>query len=209
MPSAWPTIWSRERGVLNLLHYASDTPPTEEVIDHLITRAGGRCHGFQWNLSWPSPDLMAEWPNQRHVLQVGPAMLAECGAPKVLAARLAPYRGIATDVLIDASGGRGMVATPAWRAEHVVPILDELGSILWKWPLGIAGGLRAEALAEDFAVGDEGSLSWSTVIGKIGTSIDAEGRLRDAAPGGGNLDMAKVKAYLRAAVQAAAAGEQR
>ena len=58
--------------------------------------------------------------------------------------------------------------------------------------IGIAGGLCAKTI-----------LALAPVLRvRPWLSIDAEGRLRDGAEGGGNLDLNKVRAYLFAAVSA-------
>ena len=54
----------------------------------------------------------------------------------------------------------------------------------------IAGGLCAEAVPD------------VAHLIRSGSSIDAEGRLRDDAPDGGNLDLERVRAYLQAAAEA-------
>lgn len=179
--------------VLNLVHFASDRPPSSDVLFKVAEAGGADCHGWQFNVAWPDPvdllNLRGHYPGRRAVLQAGPKMLAEMGAAASLAWKLKPYASIATDVLIDASGGMGLpidAAAAAWPICFVADQCPGMGA-------GIAGGFCAETLDE--AVGK---------MLRAGCSIDAEGRLRDDADGGGNLDMAKVSAYLRAAVRLAA-----
>ena len=177
---------------LNLVHYASDVPPDLQTLMHLDADAGPGCHGFQFNAAWPTPETLLKftrtpWEPPRIVLQYGPRRLAEMGAGASVAWALKPYAGLATDVLLDASGGEGR-PIDAEAAAWPLSFLDK------GWGAGIAGGLCAEALEAQPVIG--------RMLG-AGCSIDAEGRLRDGADGGGNLDMAKVGAYLRAAVRLA------
>lgn len=185
-------------GVLNLVHYASDRPPSSDTLFQLHKVAGRRCHGFQFNLSWPEridlANLLGHCGSRRIVLQAGPKMLAEIGDAASLAARLEPYSrdfvgndgdALATDVLLDASGGNGLpidAEAAAWSIHVIAAHCPGMGT-------GIAGGLCAETLDE--------------TVGKMvraGCSIDAERLVRDDANGGGNLVMAKMDAYLRRAV---------
>jgi hypothetical protein len=192
------SIFVEAPGVLNLLHYASDRVPDSADIFLLHTLAGQRCHGFQFNLSWPERidlvNLFGHVGSRRVVLQAGPKLVREKGGP-ALADMLRPYAdhtfranygdALATDVLLDASGGNGVSIDPLEASGPLAVISNRLPCLR----LGIAGGFCAEKLTPTFAP-----------ILRAGVSIDAEGRLRDDADGGGNLDLLKVGAYLRAAV---------
>lgn len=197
------SIFQAERDVLNLVHYASVAAPDSSKLYVLMLAGGPWCHGFQFNVSWPSWTCLTKFVRQHRpsaaalqpshegmgwsiVLQAGPRMLANMGAAANLAWELDPYIGVATDVLIDASGGEGRAIDAAGGAWIGRSIGDRHNG---KIGIGVAGGLCAETLTPE--------------IGKLlqaGCSIDAEGRLRDGADGGGNLDLDKVRAYLRAAV---------
>lgn len=179
-------------GVVNLVHYASDEAPGGFEIGRLVHFGGGACHGFQFNVTWPEvPTLLALKSGRpkalRIVLQAGPRLLAECGAGAALSWKLKPYDHAATDVLIDASGGRGVsidVHGAAWVAQFVLDQCPGMGIVL-------AGGLCAEAIA---------SSEMASML-RAGCSADAESKLRTAHTGGGHMDLSKAIAFLRAAVR--------
>ena len=203
-------------GVLNLLHLALDLPdiwnPRIEMA--AVKAMGPRCHGMQINIATPTDpcdcggfsallqgarlDLTQKVRGQapRLVFQVRPG---DRTAERIAADACCyagrddgPIPGL-TDVLIDGSGGTGR-GLDVDRCEEIVAEIRSRTAKLGYGPsgIGIAGGLSAETVG---AVGE---------FLRHGASIDAEGRLRDDAPGGGNLDLAKVGAYLRAAVALAA-----
>lgn len=176
------------RLTLNLVHYASDTQPTLPELRDLASVAGHLCEGFQFNVTWPHPEVLAVfqeswggWPpaSQRFVLQAGRLLLN--GVVDLVRA-LRPYRGLVTDVLLDASGGRGLPLDVELERAAVSELLAaDLGM-----GISVAGGLCAEGMPEiapllrDFPC----------------LSIDAEGRLRTPED---DLDLDRVRAYLAAA----------
>lgn len=200
-------IFPEAPGVLGLIHFASDRPPTDETIFDLDKIGGKSCHGFQFNVTWPSRIDLVNFHghkvgrSHRVVLQVGPRDIAVIAdhdrfQTEQIAKRLHPYvdldhndgAAIVTDLLLDVSGGMGVAIDDATAADIVCRVAERTDV-----RLGIAGGLCAATLTPG--------------IGRLlraGCSIDAEGRLRDDADGGGNLDLAKVGAYLQAAVRLAA-----
>lgn len=172
---------------LNLIHYCDTAPPTWDVIAELREVGGPRLHGFQFNGAWPEPEtlgklvdgflsLCGECP--RIVLQVRPGFARKYNA--------FPF-GV-TDVLLDGSGGRGTPLDVAWIEEASTWFRRYLPG----YNVGIAGGLEAESLTAPALTPTVERLI------RAGASTDAEGRLRDDAPGGGRMDMAKVAAYIRA-----------
>lgn len=171
---------------LNLIHYCDTAPPTWDVIAELREIGGPRLHGFQFNGAWPEPEtlgklvdgflsLCGEYP--RIVLQVRPGFARKYNA--------FPF-GV-TDVLLDASGGHGTPLDVFWIEEAAT----WFGRYLPNYKVGIAGGLDAESLTAPALTPTVARLI------RAGASTDAEGRLRDDAPGGGRMDMAKVAAYIR------------
>lgn len=185
-------LFLREPGVLNLIHYASDRPPHVDDLFRLHEIGGPHCHGFQFNGTYPDRidlvNLTGHVGDRRVVLQ---ARIPEERFMNIHVPPLA-WHGVATDILLDASGGKGLPLD----VDHARRNLDAISrnwTALADHPvhLGVAGGLCAETLAP-----------WGKAL-RSGCSIDAEGRLRDDADGGGSLDLAKVGAYLRAAVQLA------
>lgn len=170
---------------LNLVHYASDAPPEPFYLGCLLGVSGPHCHGVQFNVTWPTPKhvavLLEYVPKWRVVLQVRGFLSADA-----IVAALRPYRGLATDVLLDSSGGRG----EPLDVDLVRRWVDGIRGAALGFTIGIAGGLCAE------------NLSSVAALMREGVSIDAEGRLRDDADRGGNLDIDKVRAYLGAAGKA-------
>jgi hypothetical protein len=183
-------IFARHPRELNLVHFASPEPPTLEVLTKLFDAAGERCDGVQFNGAWPDPgDLRRSmwgcWCPPRVVLQV-----REFGDAFVVEQAVSPFRGVVTDILLDASMGTGKPMDVA-AVEAAVEGLHRLG--IQKWVgIGIAGGLCAASLP---------------AIARLlrafpRLSIDAEGRLRDDADGGGRLMYEEVEGYLTAAARA-------
>ncbi len=198
---------------LNLVHVApGEVPSHEQVSDgdggwatvkmgtgripfavdlwRAMLLGGPLCHGVQVNKCWPGPSDVLDirlfrdrYPCARVVLQIGPRAMS-MGVPSH-SGGLCLYQGAITDVLIDASAGRGVGLDPALAASWIQRVRERLPDV----GIGIAGGLSAETLRDH-----EPLLRMSP-----GLSIDAEGQLRDDADGGGNLDLDKVAAYLRVA----------
>lgn len=182
-------IFPDDPRALRLVHYSADLPPDREVLTRLYEVAGPRCDGFQFNVEWPyRDDLLAlheraerDGRRLRVVLQARPGNVPAQGY----------FYDVVTDLLFDGSGGRGVPLDRAFvdeglrRARHQwhAPKLGPVG-------LGVAGGLSAQTIA---GVAD---------LLRAGVSCDAEGALRDAADGGGNIDLDKVRSYLGAAADA-------
>lgn len=172
---------------LNLIHYCDSAPPSWGVLADLRELGGPHLHGFQFNVAWPEHgtigklvdgflSLCGEYP--RIVLQVRPGFARKYNA--------FPFG--ATDVLLDGSGGRGTPMDVSWIEEASTWFREHLPC----YKIGFAGGLDADALSV------AGPQSTVARLIRAGASTDAEGRLRDDAPGGGRMDMAKVAAYIRA-----------
>ncbi len=173
---------------LNLIHYAGEK--SLENLIRLNNLGGSNCDGFQLNGDWPDPAVLTKLletvGDRRIVLQVGPTMLAKLNVSGAdFLERLEPLADVITDVLIDASGGKGLPIDPAttsWPVSIVAENYPKLG-------IGIAGGLCAETVTPTLG---------QMLRAKM--SVDAEGRLRDEADGGGNLDLVKMSAYIKAVV---------
>ena len=193
MPS--PAIFSDDPRCLNLVHYRP--PPGANLADALAraTAIGGpHCHGVQINATrgapWPDLDDLAAYRDRtrpsRIVFQAGrEAMESVNHDPDELARRCAAYSGLVTDVLVDASEGLGLPLDAARSADYLEAIraaAPELGLV-------VAGGLHSGNIAELLS---PLLPEWSAV------SIDAEGRLRNAAD---RLDVGVAGAYLQAAAR--------
>jgi len=168
---------------LNLIHYSSDVVPDGGTLVRLLDLGGPHCHGFQFNVAWPRIwDLdrlltYAEKSN-RHPRIVLQARYGS-GHDVFFLPSEEEYCDVATDILLDASGGRGLPLDVASAREGLREVdWDGVG-------FGVAGGLCAETV---------GALA-PLMAEYPALSIDAEGRLRTAED---HLDMANVRAYLRA-----------
>jgi hypothetical protein len=169
-----------EPGVLNLIHYASDRPPEVDDIFRLHEIGGPNCHGFQFNCAWPDRiDLVTLQGHRRDLRFVLQARIPEERHMNTHVPPLA-WHGVATDILLDASGGRGLPLDVA-HARRNLDAIYRNWSALADHPVrfGVAGGLCAGTVPGLAPLLPE----------YAGLSIDAEGRLRDDAPGGGNLDL--------------------
>lgn len=192
-PDAIAGIFSDDPRCLNLVHYRPQ--PGANLADALsrASEVGGpNCHGVQINatrgLPWPDPDTLIAYRERsqprRIVLQVGrEAMASVHGDPASLAHRCAPYAGIVTDVLVDASEGLGLPLDANVSARYLETIDDAAPDL----GLVVAGGLHAGNINELLS---PFLPRWANV------SIDAEGRLRDADD---VLNLDASSAYLRSA----------
>ena len=191
-------IFADDPRCLNLMHFGADTPPDGDTLARLFELAGPRCHGFQFNGAWPyNPEIRTlrrlferAGREPRIVLQAGPHVLGACPTSLDLVMRVSAYAdaGIATDILIDASAGRGEplhVDLAEFRRRDLLDAFPHLG-------VGVAGGLSAEMVM----------VPRVARLLQSGASCDAEGKLRDGADGGGRLMQEKVAAYLEATVAA-------
>jgi len=230
-PADFRRIFQPDRRVLNLVHYFTTTQDTLE-LDLLRCLRTPACDGAQINVAWPSPEALSTVRLQspawtRLVLQVGPKMLADFHRSIVAELVDREYRGIATDVLIDVSAGKGLALDPK-RAREMVEAMAAWNLDI---SIGIAGGLCAETLPAfapllrwrevefgtcdrchnepcvggrtdaEIAVAqlDDGWICERCHARWIGpVSIDAEGRLRNHRD---ELDLDKVRAYLEVAAR--------
>lgn len=183
---------------LNLVHYATDTREVGPLARELLAAvdAGGPlCHGLQLNIAWPAlAELIVlrarRRPGLRMVLQLGRTATDGLNEAQVVSL-VEPYAEtqVITDLLLDASGGRG-VPIDSGKADAYVRALRAAYPGLG---VGVAGGLCAETLP-----------SVAQLLSDD-ISVDAEGRLRDDTDGGGNLVPELVAAYLAKAAEIAAA----
>ena len=176
-PEEIAELFPDDQRALNLLHFYSPTPPTWEVLVRLLDLAGPRCNGFQFNGAWPlEADLLAlvarvhrlRHPRLRLVLQLR-------GWPP------ATFPREATDILVDASGGRGLPI----NLELARDIVRTIRAAYPDFGVGIAGRLSAVTL-----------LAAAPLVREYGLSTDTETAVRTPAD---ELDLEKVRAYLRAA----------
>jgi len=201
------SIFQKHPLALNLVHYNSREPNLADQLMKLSEAAGENCHGFQLNMVWPSARELEKWrnkfPESRLVLQIGSMALdlvsywapTGAGSPRkisshLLIERLREYRNIATDILLDRSGGRGKSLTFLEIAE-ILEIFRAVLEANLPFTVGLAGGLSAENL---WMIGPLLSGGFPDLM----LNIDAEGRLRTKDD---DLDLEKVRAYLRATAE--------
>ncbi|MBN1585211.1 hypothetical protein JW899_02470 [Candidatus Uhrbacteria bacterium] len=187
-PAAIAEIFPVSDRTINLIHYATDDKKTlSGQLDELVRLGGPNLDGFQLNVAWPEPAALRGLRGKRVVLQLGKRALEKTkNDPRRTADRLGAYLTdpVITDVLIDASGGRGIPLNIRVAEAHV----REIGGRYPELGVGVAGGLSCSNV---WQVGLLGELS-------LRVSIDAEGRLRTADD---EMDPAAVQAYLLAAAR--------
>ncbi|MBI5654833.1 hypothetical protein HZC53_04245 [Candidatus Uhrbacteria bacterium] len=194
-PSRYPTmqnigsIFVNDPRVVNLVHYATDDISTlDEQLENLERHVCQPHDGYQLNLCWPKPAILAKslLPGLRRVLQVGRPALELVGyAPAALALEMYSYDGLITDILIDPSAGKGFAFDPVQASELLLAVRERHPKI----GLGVAGGLSAKTL----------NLVEPLVRLIPDLSIDAEGRLRN--PADDNLDLKQACEYVSAAFE--------
>jgi hypothetical protein len=200
IPNKWPNRYPRAEDIagifpdhpaaLNLVHFNSKEP--ERLLDQMleVTELGGRnFHGFQLNIKWPEVRVLGKYkkrhPDKILVLQCGSGALeAAENDPEKVAKAAWIYQEICEYLLIDPSGGFGKPFDPQKGYEY----LGYLNAIVEKMSFGIAGGLSPD------------TLDLLETIAKVfpDTSIDAEGRLRDASD---NLDVAIAREFVSRAYE--------
>lgn len=178
-------LFPADRRTVNLIHYATDDCHTlGDQLEALVRLGGKYLDGFQLNVRWPDPStIIVVPPYMRVVLQINPRALADAdNNPATVAKFLTDYNGVISDVLIDASGGRGTLMDPiAARGylEAIVAAHPKLG-------IGVAGGLSAQTVGQLQKLVD--------LFPKL--SVDAEGRLRTTDD---HLDLQAMKTYISVA----------
>lgn len=194
-PNRYPNVmdigryFPPHRLALNLIHFSTDTP--ERLPEQLkqLTELGGRwLDGFQLNVVWPDLSSIEFPPNMRVVLQIGERAIKQAGNdPHRVVEWIGAYLrdGKITDVLLDASGGKGVPLDPSMVRRYAWAIRRAFNDTVG---IGIAGGLCAENLES---------------IGELvrefpNLSIDAEGQLRTPED---HLDINKMISYIHAAVK--------
>jgi hypothetical protein len=183
IPTKWPKrypereliagIFSGDPRALNLVHYASDNQSLlYEHMEVITTRFGGEhCSGFQLNMKWPDMHVLEKYrtkfPDKKIVLQVGSgAMKQMLSDPKRIARRIATYDSLVDYALIDPSGGLGKQMDVQFALNCISWFYDASTKIT----IGVAGGLGPDTVRDVEEIIDT----------YYDTSIDAEGKLRDA-----------------------------
>ncbi len=171
-----------------VLHYHPDE--TENASDELTRMLEFRnlhqnCGAVQINADWPSAqqmeNLKTRFSGLELVLQL-PFVVTDGIEPKHITEKLREYSGIADYVLIDRSGGKGVL----FNLSDYVSLIGATRSALPKVPIVVAGGLDGNNVAQQI-----GFISQSF---DEDFSIDAQGRLRN--PVRTSLDIEATKKYL-------------
>lgn len=190
-PNRYPAIsdiaklFPPDRRTANLIHYATDDRHTlAEQLKELVRLGGKYLDGFQFNVRWPDPSTIASLPStMRIVLELGGGALKEAdNDPATVAKRLDVYKGVITDVLVDASGGRGIPID----VETAEAYIRAIGSRHPQIGIGVAGGLSSKTCGQLQQLAD----TFPAI------SLDAEGRLRTEED---HLDVEEMKAYISVA----------
>lgn len=181
IPNKWPNRYPAPENIagifpdhplaLNLVHFNTKEP--DQLLNQMleVTKLGGKnFHGFQLNIRWPEPQTLKkyrkQYPDKVMVLQCGSGALDAVGHDPVrLVGKTWQYVGTCDYLLIDPSGGLGMPFDPKKGLEYLQFLNESTLGIRF----GIAGGLSSETLGLLEAIAEA----------YPGTSIDAEGRLRD------------------------------
>lgn len=183
----------RVENLLYTIHYNTDDAATiDEQIDQLL-RLSPNIDALQLNMRWVShvalQRIRRKYPDLRIILQIGAGALSDVAEPGeiYLGDALRAYEGVVDDFLVDPSGGKGEPAD-VWRA--FACISD--GEIPKNMRPGIAGGFCSENVCN--VRGLMRRMLWKPV------NIDAEGRLRTQAEGGGKLILEEAEKYIKASV---------
>lgn len=186
-----PSIFMPGKNLLNLIHFNTKNP--EVLADDMKEAhelAGEHCHGFQLNMAWPEADAIEQYrvkyPNAKIVLQCGASALEavrESGAVgEKFVKRVASYGPLVDYVLIDQSGGQGLM----FDHFYVEQCFELLSQGTPNLGLVVAGGLQSENLHSLYFL-------WKKFKD---FSFDAESKLRD---GNDVLSISRAVPYLQIA----------
>ncbi len=177
-------IWIDDPRCLNLVHVAPESHSDLSAVKTAIRLAGRICDGVQINATWPSPEAIAEATGRnckRVVLQVKDYLNVQ---GHLLAHAVDSYKGVITDILLDASCGTGVDVTRL--QERTGCAIAAIRKIAPWCGVGCAGGLNSMSLPNLKPLRDE----------HPGLNLDAESALRDKRDW---LSTGKAIAYVRAA----------
>ncbi|HEX4961245.1 MAG TPA: hypothetical protein VF173_10440 [Thermoanaerobaculia bacterium] len=185
------TLLSAHPRAFNAVHYRPDSRrDLHGQLQRVAEIAGPRLAGIQINAAWPSPQALTAFRGERPeieiILQIGRRALQIVGdSPARLTERITlEYAGTIDHVLLDASGGEGLL----FDTDRSLGFLKALRDQRLDLGLGIAGGLSASTLGLA-----------APLIAEIPLlSLDAEGRLRDAED---RLSLRAAEKYLEAVLR--------
>jgi hypothetical protein len=144
-------IFQRDPLLINLIHLSlEDSRGLLSDLERLTMLGGPNLSGFQLNIKWPDPEKLnkfrIKWLETRRsqpwvILQICKEALDEIDNCSVaLCRKLLDYNGCITDVLIDPSGGSGVLTDLGNLEKFVRAITFEHPGV----GIGLAGGLWAE-----------------------------------------------------------------
>lgn len=183
--------------VLTMIHYNSKETSTlsdqiTQIFDGIYD--DGLCRAIQLNIFWPDVDqvrrIKDKFPEMQIVFQASHKAM-EYKSPEEIANGIKSYGDSLSYVLIDPSGGRGLL----FDLENSLAVYSELKEQVPDLTIGFAGGFTGKNVAPRLAEIIERT-------GETGFCIDAEGGLRDKISseyGDDLLNIKKVRAYLQSA----------
>ena len=182
------SIFTASKHVFNVLHYAD--PEGVEVAENLerATAYGyPHMHALQLDMIWPPIDALRHYrtlfPTIQLIFQANAAALAKVNNdPEAFVARLKPYEGIITYVLLDKSSGQGI----GMNAAELLPFIRALASNFAYTGSAIAGGLGPDTM----------HLALPIIRKFPHISIDAQGRLRPSGSALDPIDWTMARIYL-------------
>jgi hypothetical protein len=180
-----PDLLPSDPRFFNVIHFNSRDPRLLKQLDEVL-EISDKIHAIQLNIHWPNDAELVDWVAQgsgvKLILQISRRAFDSIGAsPTDLLECLNNYRGIASYVLFDPSGGTG-APYDRREAEEVLKALVD-SSLPMRW--GVAGGLSAERIY--------GLKSLLEIY--PGLCWDAQSRLRSGCPGD-MLDTEKCYGFL-------------
>lgn len=202
LPSDWSAAWPKNEEVagifvpnpfiLNTLHYADyHGHDVAENLERAFEYGGPDLDAFQLDMIWPDPAVVREFadrhPLLRIILQVGSKALEKAeDDPETLIELLKPYEDAIEDVLLDKSGGKGLMM----EAALLEPFIYELRARRPDLGITLAGGLGPETL----------HLVEPLVRKFPELSIDAQGKLRASGRSKDPIDWKRAEDYMRKAL---------
>lgn len=140
------SLFYQSEGLLNMIHYHSRERGEKLLEELLFVReyGGVYCDGLQLNMALPPMEVLQEYlekfPDDSLILQANNGTFEQAeDHPLKLANLVKPYfrEGLATHVLLDRSGGKGLPL----NADETMDYVDALAQAGITDGVGVAGGL--------------------------------------------------------------------
>lgn len=164
---------------LRTLHWC-DNGYHHDVVLRALEACGGDCNAIQLNIVYPPINEVRELKERLGVEVIFQIEAKMFESPITMSEKLAPYKGVADYVIIDASMGAGIKIDAEVSRNVAIALKDlEIGIVF-------AGGLRGDRVREI-----------SELIREFNASIDAEGQLMES----GVLNIDKMVDYIKAGLE--------